>query len=116
MSLALCAVLAAPPRLRPAVARAMAAFAVAVCYSFLALGWHYPSDVLGGFLVALDWTLLGAAALVHGSMPRWPTPRWRRGTPRQPSRSREALAPVAAGRWAPGLRPAVLSRWPARTR
>ncbi len=32
-------------------------------YSFLTLGWHYPSDVLGGFLVAGVWTLLGMAAL-----------------------------------------------------
>ena len=52
MSFALCAVLAAPARLRPLVAAVGAAFAVAVCYSFLALAWHYPSDVLGGFLVA----------------------------------------------------------------
>lgn len=63
MSLALCAVIAAPQRWRPMVAAAMSAFAIAVCYSFLELGWHYPSDVLGGFLVATTWTLLGAAAL-----------------------------------------------------
>jgi hypothetical protein len=41
----------------------MAAFAIAVSYSFLELGWHYPSDVLGGFLVAGTWTLLGVAGL-----------------------------------------------------
>lgn len=63
MSLALCAVIAAPARRRPAVAAAMAAFAIAVCYSFLELGWHYPSDVFGGFLVAATWTLLGIAGL-----------------------------------------------------
>lgn len=63
MSLALCAVIAAPARLRPVVAAAMAAFAVAVSYSFLELTWHYPSDVLGGFLVAGVWTLLGIAGL-----------------------------------------------------
>ena len=63
MSLALCAVIAAPARRRPAVAAAMAAFAIAVCYSFLELGWHYPSDVLGGFLVASAWTLLAMAGL-----------------------------------------------------
>jgi membrane-associated phospholipid phosphatase len=63
MSLALCAVIAAPPRRRPAVAAAMAAFAIAVSYSFLELGWHYPSDVFGGFLVAATWTLLGIAGL-----------------------------------------------------
>jgi membrane-associated phospholipid phosphatase len=63
MSLALCAVIAVPARRRPVVATVMAAFAVAVCYSFLELGWHYPSDVFGGFLVATAWTLLGAAGL-----------------------------------------------------
>ena len=64
MSFALCAVLAAPARLRPLVAAVGAAFAVAVCYSFLALAWHYPSDVLGGFLVATTWTLLAVGALL----------------------------------------------------
>jgi membrane-associated phospholipid phosphatase len=64
MSFALCAVLAAPGRLRPLVAALGAAFTVAVCYSFLALGWHYPSDVLGGFLVASTWALLAVSALL----------------------------------------------------
>lgn len=63
MSLALCAVLAAPRRLRPIVAVIGAAFAVAVGYSTLTLVWHYPSDVLGGFLVAGIWTLLAVAGL-----------------------------------------------------
>ncbi len=64
MSLALTCVLAAPGRWRPTVAALGAAFAVAVSYSFLTLGWHYPSDVLGGFLVAATWTLLGVGALL----------------------------------------------------
>jgi len=63
MSLALCCVLAAPSRLRPFVAMAGAAFAVAVGYSLVALGSHFASDVLGGFLVAGIWTLLGAMAV-----------------------------------------------------
>ncbi len=63
MSLALTCTIAAPTRLRPYVAAAVAAFAVAVSYSFLTLGWHYPSDVFGGFLVAGIWTLLGVASL-----------------------------------------------------
>jgi membrane-associated phospholipid phosphatase len=63
MTLALCTVIAAPPRWRPAVAAAMTAFTLGVCYSFLELGWHYPSDVFGGFLVATTWTLLGIAGL-----------------------------------------------------
>src|SRR6201999_3106544 len=63
MSLCLCWVIAVPARLRPAVAAIMAAFAIAVSYSFLELGWHYPSDVLGGVLVAGTWTLVGIAGL-----------------------------------------------------
>ena len=63
MSLALCLVLAVPARVRPFAAALGGAFAVAVSYSFLTLGWHYPSDVLGGFLIAGTWTLLGAAAV-----------------------------------------------------
>jgi membrane-associated phospholipid phosphatase len=65
MSLALCCVLAAPARWRPWVAAAGSAFSVAVCYSFLSLGWHYPSDVIGGFLVAGTWTCLGIAAMLE---------------------------------------------------
>lgn len=63
MSLALCLVLAVPARARPPAAALGGLFAVAVSYSFLTLGWHYPSDVLGGFLVAVTWTLLGVAAV-----------------------------------------------------
>jgi membrane-associated phospholipid phosphatase len=64
MSLALSLVLAVPARIRPAVAALGAMFAVAVSYSFLTLGWHFPSDVFGGFLVAATWTLLAIAGLL----------------------------------------------------
>ena len=94
MSLALCSVIAAPARLRPVVAAAMAAFAVAVSYSFLELGWHYPSDVLGGFLVAGTWTLLGIAGLsIVEARARGSASETAR--PRRPAFSvGEALAPV----------------------
>jgi len=64
MSLALCMVIAVPARLRPLMAALGGAFAVAVSYSFLALEWHFPSDVFGGFLVAAAWTLLAVAAVL----------------------------------------------------
>jgi membrane-associated phospholipid phosphatase len=64
MSLALSTVIAVPPRIRPAVAALGALFAVAVSYSFLTLGWHFPSDVFGGFLVAGAWTLVVVAGLL----------------------------------------------------
>lgn len=92
MSLALCAVIAVPARVRPVVAALGAVFAVAVSYSFLTLTWHYPSDVFGGFLIATAWTLVGIAALL--------TVRARRqiDVPVDLPRSsvREALRPPAA--------------------
>jgi membrane-associated phospholipid phosphatase len=74
MSLVLASVLAAPGRLRPVVAALGAVLSVAVGYSLLATGAHYPSDVLGGFLVAAMWTLAILAALIAAE--RWrPSPR-----------------------------------------
>lgn len=89
MSLALCAILVAPARRRPWVAALGALFAVAVTFSFLTLDWHYPSDVLGGFLVATTWTLAAVAA-VWWSEERWP----RREAGAAPPPLREVLAPV----------------------
>jgi membrane-associated phospholipid phosphatase len=63
MSLALCLVLVVGPRLRPLAALLGAGCAVGVGYALVALGWHLPSDVLGGYLVAAGFTLLGGAAL-----------------------------------------------------
>jgi membrane-associated phospholipid phosphatase len=63
MTLALCAVLVAPVALRPVVAVLGGAFAAGVGYAVLVLAWHFPSDVLGGFLMAGMWTALAVAAL-----------------------------------------------------
>jgi membrane-associated phospholipid phosphatase len=63
MALAMAMVISVPSRRRPAVGAVMAAFTVAVVYSFLELGWHYPSDVIGGFEVASVWSLLVLGAL-----------------------------------------------------
>jgi membrane-associated phospholipid phosphatase len=92
MSLALCMVLAVPARLRPAMATLGAVFAVAVSYSFLSLQWHYPSDVIGGFLVAGIWALLGIGAVYFADAQRRPAA----DTETRPRISvREALAPPA---------------------
>ena len=93
MSLALCSVLAAPARLRPLVATLGAAFAVVVSYSFLTLVWHFPSDVLGGFLVAATWTLM-SVAIVSAADARWP--RRAPGEPARRSSVGEALRPPLA--------------------
>jgi membrane-associated phospholipid phosphatase len=63
MSLALCLVLVVGPALRPLAALVGAGYAIAVGYALVVLGFHLPSDVLGGYLVAATFTLLGAAAL-----------------------------------------------------
>jgi membrane-associated phospholipid phosphatase len=74
MTVALCAVLVAPPMLRTATALLGVAFAVGVGYAVLVLGSHYPSDVLGGFLVAGLWTSLAVAVLHRVETPE---PAWR---------------------------------------
>jgi membrane-associated phospholipid phosphatase len=63
MSLALALIICVPGRLRPAVSALMALFVIGVVYSLLALGAHYPSDLLGGFEVASTWTLLALGGL-----------------------------------------------------
>ncbi len=92
MSLALALVLAVPARARPAAAALGAVFAVAVSYSFLTLGWHYPSDVLGGFLVAVTWAQLALAFVFAGDA----RPLRRPELPLRPSIPlRSALVPPA---------------------
>jgi membrane-associated phospholipid phosphatase len=45
-------------QLRALTALLGAGYAIAVGYALVALGWHLPSDVLGGFLVAATFTPL----------------------------------------------------------
>jgi membrane-associated phospholipid phosphatase len=74
MTMALCAVIVAPPRLRPTVGAVGGAFAVAVAYAILTLGWHFPSDVFGGYLVAATYVLLAVSAIAFTER-RWPSRR-----------------------------------------
>jgi membrane-associated phospholipid phosphatase len=77
MTLALCAVMVAPPALRAVAALVGGAFAVGVGYAVLALAWHFPSDVLGGFLVAGMWTSVAIAVLHRVERPeRAQRPVW----------------------------------------
>jgi len=106
MTLALCAILAVPARARPTAAAVGAVFAVSVSYAILALGWHFPSDVLGGFLVATTWTLLAVAGL------NWLEQHRPSGLAREaPSRPADALVPLALGAGAAAV---VLAVWLAR--
>jgi membrane-associated phospholipid phosphatase len=70
MSLALCLVLVVGPRLRPLAALLGAGYAIAVGYALVVMGYHLPSDVLGGYLVAATFALLGTAALAALEAPR----------------------------------------------
>ena len=71
MSIALAAVLVVPARARPLAAVVGMAFALGVSFCVVILGSHFPSDVLGGFLLAAFWTLVVAAAVTAASA-RWP--------------------------------------------
>jgi membrane-associated phospholipid phosphatase len=90
MALALCAVIVVPARWRPTAAVLGAGLAVAVSYALLTLGWHYPSDVLGGFLVAALWAAAAVAALAAADA-RWPAHTGREAAARWGA----ALAPAA---------------------
>ena len=81
MTIALCAVLVAPRVLRGAVAAAGAAYALAVGLGVLVMEWHFPTDVAGGYLVAMGWTLVTVAVL------------------RRVERPAVASAPRASQRW-----------------
>ncbi len=93
MSLGLAAILAVPEGLRAVAALAGAGYATAVGVALVALEWHYPSDVVGGYLVASAWAALLAAGVVAVGMQ----------DPRRASVSGEPVAAVlllAAGAFA----------------
>lgn len=95
MSLALAVIISVPPRMRPVLAPLMAALVVGVVYSLLTLGWHYPSDVLGGFEMASTWALLVVGLVrVHEARRAELAP----GAPRE-----GALSSVADTLWPPVL-------------
>jgi membrane-associated phospholipid phosphatase len=76
MSIALAAVLVAPvqlrsnPHLRVAAAFGAAVYAIVVSTWLLVLGWHFPSDVLGGLLVSSGFFFLAVAAIRAGAAGR----------------------------------------------
>ncbi|MEA2300862.1 MAG: hypothetical protein QOE44_1397 [Solirubrobacteraceae bacterium] len=97
MTVALGAVLVAPRVLRPIVALLGTGLAVGVSYSILVLGWHFPSDVLGGFFVAGGAMSLALAGL-WWAWARWPEPSvggLRRVTTTSTTTTAGLLAPAA---------------------
>jgi membrane-associated phospholipid phosphatase len=94
MMVALAAVLVAPRGVRPLVALLGTGLAIGVSYSILVLGWHFPSDVLGGFLVAGGAISLTLAALWWAES-RWPERTGRRAVGRVAAGAGDLLAPAA---------------------
>ena len=62
------ALIAAPPRLRPAAVAAALALALLVGLTRLVLAVHWPSDVIGGWAFGAAWTLL-LLRLLEGTSP-----------------------------------------------
>jgi membrane-associated phospholipid phosphatase len=94
MALALAVLMIVPRAYRPLTAVLGIAFTLAVSFSILILAWHFPSDVVGGYLVATAWGLVTLAALRYANE-RWP----QEGTMRQAAReAMKAPSPAAIGR------------------
>jgi membrane-associated phospholipid phosphatase len=62
-SIAVAYAFVAPAALRDLVLTLGAAFALAVGASVVVIGWHYPSDVLGAYLVVACWGFAVLAAM-----------------------------------------------------
>ena len=63
MTLAIALILVMPPRLRVPAGIVGVGIALGVSFSIVSLGWHLPSDAVGGFLLATGWALVLLAAL-----------------------------------------------------
>src|SRR5213082_304151 len=110
MSLALAAILVAPRAYRPLVAVIGGLFTLGVSFSIVAMGWHFPSDIAGGFLVAAGWGFLALAGLRAAAI-RWPE----HGTMRKAARDAIA-APSASTLARAGLAVAAIGALVAATR
>ena len=71
MALALAVLLIVPRSYRPLAATLGALFTLAVSFSILVLSWHFPSDIVGGYLMATAWGLVALAGLRYAN-DRWP--------------------------------------------
>jgi membrane-associated phospholipid phosphatase len=69
VSLLLALVIVMPARLRPPVAVIGGGIAALALGSIVLLGFHYPSDVLGGVLVASAWSAVALAVSGTGRAP-----------------------------------------------
>lgn len=96
MAISLAVLMIVPRAYRPLTAVLGTAFTLAVSFSILILSWHFPSDVVGGYLVATAWGLIALAALRYANE-RWPE----QGTMRHAAReAMSAPSPAAIARTA----------------
>jgi len=86
MAISLAILMIVPPAFRLLTAAIGAAFTIAVSFSLVGLGWHFPSDVVCGFLAATTWALAVQAGLTYANE-RWPE----KGTMR--TKARQAINP-----------------------
>jgi membrane-associated phospholipid phosphatase len=93
MSISLAVLMIVPRSYRPLAAVLGTGFTLAVSFSILILHWHFPSDVVGGYLIATAWGLVTLAALRYAGE-RWPE----RGTMRRAAReAMRAPSPATIG-------------------
>jgi undecaprenyl-diphosphatase len=95
-----------PPRLRKPAIWLVIALLVAIGFSRVALGVHYPSDVIGGWLLGVAWLGVTAHAFGH----------WRAETGQPPRHLSEGLAPEAAPQLGPTRIVPVAHPWLIATR
>jgi undecaprenyl-diphosphatase len=80
-----------PPRLRKLAIGLVIALIALIGFSRVALGVHFPSDVVGGWLLGVAWLGITAHAFGH----------WRAETGQPPRHLSQGLAPEAAPRLGP---------------
>ncbi len=95
-----------PRRLRKLAAGLVIALVVAIGFSRVAIGVHYPSDVIGGWLLGVAWLGVTAHAFGH----------WRAETGQPPRRLSEGLAPEAGPQLGPTRIVPVTHPWLIATR
>lgn len=94
MTLAIALVIVMPPRLRPIAAVVGGALALGVSFSVVSMGWHFPSDVIGGYLLAAVWALVLLAGL-RAAAGRYPERSGRSALAQRSSSTVEAVAGVS---------------------
>jgi membrane-associated phospholipid phosphatase len=96
MALSVAALMIVPRAYRPLTAAIGMLFTIGLSFALLILQWHFPSDIVGGYLVATAWGLTTLAAL-RAVNARWP----QRGTVRKAAREAiNAPSPAAIAKGA----------------